>query len=55
MNEERIVSVSVRQLDTEFRREQSDRPALLRIDVQGFGFETLQGAARALDAIEVGR
>ena len=52
MNEERVVSVPVRRLDTEITRDQLARPALLKIDVQGFEFETLQGAAGVLDAID---
>lgn len=52
MNEERIVSVPVRRLDTVIRGDRLTRPALLKIDVQGFEFETLQGAASVLGSID---
>jgi FkbM family methyltransferase len=52
MDEECVVSVPVRRLDTEFRRDQLARPAMLKIDAQGFEFETLQGTAGVLDAID---
>ena len=43
VDEERVVSVPVHRLDTVIRRDQLARPAHLKIDVQGFEFETLQG------------
>lgn len=56
MDEERVVSVPVRRLDTVVHLDDLKLPALLKIDVQGFEFETLQGAAgllRSIDAVYV--
>ncbi|MGB0970478.1 MAG: FkbM family methyltransferase [Mycobacterium sp.] len=52
VDEERIVSVPVRRLDTVITQDQLARPALLKIDVQGFEFETLQGATGILEAVD---
>lgn len=52
MDEERTVTVSVRRLDEVVKADELRRPALLKIDVQGFEFEVLQGATAILDAID---
>jgi FkbM family methyltransferase len=52
MDEERVVSVPVRRLDTAIPAEQLQRPVLLKIDVQGFEFETLQGGSGLLELID---
>ncbi len=52
MDEERLLTVPVRRLDTVIHAEELGWPALLKIDVQGFEFETLQGAGALLDDID---
>jgi FkbM family methyltransferase len=52
MGEEALVSVPVRRLDTVVHPNELVRPALLKIDVQGFEFETLQGALGLLPSID---
>jgi len=52
MDEERVVSVPVRRLETVIKVGRLERPALLKIDVQGFEFETLEGAASLLDDVD---
>jgi FkbM family methyltransferase len=52
MDEERVISVPVRRLDNVITRGQLARPALLKIDVQGLEFETLEGATGLLDEID---
>ncbi|MBU3749091.1 MAG: FkbM family methyltransferase [Mycobacterium sp.] len=52
MDEERVVSVPVRRLDTVVRADELLRPVLLKIDVQGFEFETLQGGSGLLEFVD---
>ena len=52
MHERRLLSVSVRRLDNMYQAHALSRPALLKIDVQGFEFEVLQGASGLLSAID---
>ena len=52
MDEQRVISVPVRRLDAIVRADELSRPALLKIDVQGFEFEVLQGATDLLPAID---
>lgn len=53
MDEESVVPVPVRRLDTVIPPGELARPTLLKIDVQGFEFETLRGAAGLLADIDV--
>lgn len=52
MDEERVVLVPIRRLDTLVGTEELARPALLKIDVQGYEFEALQGATGLLGSID---
>ena len=52
MDEERVVSVPVRRLDNLIGAHELKRPVLLKIDVQGFEFETLQGASGLLEFVD---
>lgn len=52
MDEERVVLVPIRRLDRLVRAHELARPALLKIDVQGYEFETLQGATGLLGSID---
>ncbi len=52
MDEERLVAVPVRRLDSIVGAGDLVRPALLKIDVQGFEFETLQGATGILGSLD---
>ena len=52
MDEERLIPVPVRRLDNVLHMSALDGPVLLKIDVQGFEFETLQGATGLLGNID---
>ena len=52
MSEQGTVEVPVRRLDHVFNAEEFAGPTLLKIDVQGFEFETLQGALGLLESID---
>jgi FkbM family methyltransferase len=52
MRECSLMKVPIRRLDNMFQASTLARPTLLKIDVQGFEFEVLQGAAGLLDAID---
>jgi FkbM family methyltransferase len=52
MEETREVSVAVRRLDAVLDSKALARPVLLKIDVQGFEFETLKGAGEMLVDID---
>ena len=53
MNEERVLSVPVRRLDAVVGASELLPPTLLKIDVQGFEFEALQGGTGILDSVDV--
>lgn len=50
---DRAVSVEVQRLDSIMREEHFEPEALLKLDVQGFELEVLQGAEGILDAVAV--
>ncbi len=52
MSEHGTIRVPVRRLDQVFRAEEFTRPTLLKLDVQGFEFEALQGASGLLDSVD---
>ena len=52
MDESRLLTVPVRRLDAVFQANDLSRPTLLKIDVQGFEFEVLQGASGLLHAVD---
>lgn len=52
MDDSGQLSVRVRRLDSMIDPDELPRPALLKIDVQGFEYQTLKGAKGLLDAIE---
>ena len=52
MDEAGQLTVAVRRLDAVIDTADLPRPALLKIDVQGFEYETLKGAAGLLSAID---
>lgn len=53
MDESKVLKVPVRRLDDILGAGDFARPALLKIDVQGFEFEALAGASEILDSIDV--
>jgi len=52
MDEDHVLPVPVRRLDKVVERKHLSAPTLLKIDVQGLEFETLQGSTGLLDLID---